>query len=635
MSDVAEQIGELLTQLQSPDFFEREEAVKELGVYGEDEAVAGLVLAMEDPDLGIRELAADHLARIKGTTAAQLLIRFLAHEDIGTRNLASEILVKIGGQAVPSLVEEIDCDDHDVRKFICDVLGLIQDEQAVEPLKQRLWDDNINVVCSAAEALGEIGSGDAVSDLIAVSDKIEDARLPALEALGKIGQPEALEHLYGLLGGDDPITLFVVIEAIGKIGRPESVPYLAKFLENGDSTVGESAMNAIIEINQANEGQVDFELPLDRFSEYLFDGIKNRNDAVTDFTLSRLTHWYGKSVIDGLLEVIDYVDEDRLQKITEILGEVGIPAAKPIIAKIPNASKGLKLKLLDVLKQFADKSIAKDILPFVQNEDPEIRQKIAHILGICGDSGAVEELKKLTTDVNGHVRAAAYSALGWLCTENEVETVFPGLEDKYPDVREATVGALVIIGGPRAVAKFTEDLHHEDAERQRLAVTALGWIGEADVVNPLLSAINHDDPSVRKSAINSLARIGQVFDPEPIVIALNDENSAVRKVAVSALITLKGGGAISDIRFLLDDADVWVRYHTIASIGELNDSQFAEYVLPYLEDDMDIIKIAATKALAQMGCSEAVPVLSELTEDKNHDLAKAAELAIEQIEDAS
>jgi HEAT repeat protein len=75
------------------------------------------------------------------------------------------------------------------------VLGLIRDERAIEPLCQRLWDDNANVVCSAAEALGEIGSAAAVPHLLAVYDKIEDVRLPSIEALGKIGDPSALEHL--------------------------------------------------------------------------------------------------------------------------------------------------------------------------------------------------------------------------------------------------------------------------------------------------------------------------------------------------------------------------------------------------------------------------------------------------------
>ncbi|MCK4372060.1 MAG: HEAT repeat domain-containing protein, partial [candidate division Zixibacteria bacterium] len=79
MSTAIDQIAELLTRLQSPDFYEREEAVRNLGSYDADEAVAGLVMALEDPDMGIRELAADLLAQMKGDTTAQLLVRFLGH----------------------------------------------------------------------------------------------------------------------------------------------------------------------------------------------------------------------------------------------------------------------------------------------------------------------------------------------------------------------------------------------------------------------------------------------------------------------------------------------------------------------------------------------------------------------------
>ena len=119
MTPVIERIGHLLAQLQSPDYYEREEAVKELGTYPENEAVAGLVLAIEDSDLGIRELAADFLSRLRKPTAVRLLIRFLGHDDIGTRNLASEILTRIGQPAVEPLLENLGCDDHDIRKFIC------------------------------------------------------------------------------------------------------------------------------------------------------------------------------------------------------------------------------------------------------------------------------------------------------------------------------------------------------------------------------------------------------------------------------------------------------------------------------------------------------------------------------------
>jgi HEAT repeat protein len=632
MSQLVDRIGKLLSQLQSPDFFEREAAVKELGTYREDEAVAGLVLAIEDPDLGIRELAAEFLIRMKGATAAQLLVRFLAHGDIGTRNLASEILVRFGSEAAPILIENLECDDHDVRKFIVDILGLIKDPSAVEPLCLRLWDDNPNVSCSAAEALGEIGSRKASTNLLSAFEKVEEARLPIVEALGKIGDPSTLEHIYGFLKSDDPVILYAAIEAIGSIAQLSSVSYLAGFLQTQDGPIAEAAMMAIIRISMRNGGRVDCDLPLDRFTAFLFDGMRRGNKEITEFTLSRLSHWYGNDVIKGLLDVIDVVDEDRLRRIADILSGIGAPAGRLIIEKFRTVQKNTKIRLIEIMKGLINEELAALLVEVADDPDPDVRQEITYVLGTSGFTGAIPRIKEMALDTNGHVRAAAYSALGWLCTEADIDFIFGGLEDKYPDVREAAMGALIVIGGQRVVAKFNADLFHEDVERQRLAVAALGMIGELDVVPPLQKAISHPDATVRKSAIVSLAKIGSVESCAPIALALSDESSAVRKAAVSALVSLRGAKAISDIRFLLDDEDVWVRYHTISAIAELRMPEFAAYITPYLNDDQDIIKIAAAKALAQMGAADALPELNRLRGDRNQDVSRAVDSAVATLE---
>ena len=631
METSVDHIGVLLTRLQSPDFFEREEAVKELSAYNEDEAIAGLVLALEDPDLGIRELAANYIIEIKGETACQLLIQFLGHDDIGSRNLASEILVKIGDDAVPPLLAELENDDHDVRKFIVDILGLLKAQEAVKPLCHRLWDENTNVVCSAAEALGEIGDPAAAPHLIAAFDKIPDAQLQAVEALGKLGDKSVLPKLIEMLDTDDPMIAYVAVEAIGRIGSKDALPQFATYLEHKDRLLAEAALSSIIRISRQNDNQIDLDLKLDQFSEFLFGGIRNGNEEVTDFTLNRLKHWYGNDVIKSLLDVIEYVDETRLKQIAELLADIGPGAGQFIIDKFPTASSSLKIKLRDMLKNFISAETGFALSKLADDPDPEVRQRIAHVLGIAGNTDCVRTLKKMAVDPIGHVRAAAYSAMGWLCNQVEAEFMFRGLDDKYPDVREATVGALIIAGGPLVVEKFTQDLFHEDTERQRLAVTALGWIGEAETVPPLLRAINHPDAGVRRSAINSLARIGNVDDLEPIIMALNDENNSVRKAAVSALLLLMGEEAINDIRFLLDDPDVWIQYHTIVSVGELANAKYAELIMPYLESEQDIVKIAAMKALAQMRAEQAKPALERLKEERNQDVATAAETALNEF----
>jgi len=632
MDSIIDRISELLSQLQSPDFYAREEAVKELGTYDQDEAVAGLIMALEDPDLGIRELAADYLTQIKGDTASQLLIRFLANEDIGTRNLSAEILVRIGKDAVPALLSEIDNDDHDVRKFIVDVLGLIKDESSVEAICGKLKDSNINVVCSAAEALGEIGSSRAIKALVEAYQSTEDVRLQAVEALGKIGDPSAQDYLVKMLDNQDPMILFAAIEALGNIGQRDVVGNLKNFLESEDRSIAEAAMSSIISISMQHGGKTDCDLPLDNFTDFLFEGIKNKNKKVTQFTLSRLSRWYGNNVLNSLIDVLEYVDDDNLKDICDVLAKVGPSASTQILERLPHVSSKVKLTLINILKQYIDDEIADKLTTYINDTDPEIRRNIAYVLGVLASSQTIEPLKRLTRDNVGHVRSAAYAALGWSCTEEETDFLFEGLKDKFPDVREAVMGALIIVGGDKVVNKFNEDLYSEDMERQRLAANALGMIGDSNVVEPLLQALNHPEPTIRKSVIDSLAKIKEVENINPLLMSLNDENSAVRKAAASSLIAIKGDSIIPDLRFLLDDDDVWVRYHMINLIGDLANPKYCNYIFDYLDSDDDIIKIATIKALSRMGCKDALPQFSKLRSEKNTDIVEAAEMAINNLQ---
>lgn len=633
MSEMIEKVGELLEKLQSPDFYIREEAVNALGSCDEEEAVAGLVIALEDSDLGIRELAADYLIKINNEIAYHLLIKFLGSEDIGSRNLASEILVKIGSDAVPALIGEINNDDHDVRKFVVDILGLIRDEQALEAICTKLEDNNINVICSAAEALGEIGSPKAVSQLIESFKRTEDVRLPAIEALGKIGDTVSLDFLYNCLTSTDPMILFATIEAIGNIGDENSVEFLLKFLEGKDITIAEATLSAIVNIASHNNGTLEYDLPLDRFSGFLFDGIKKKNKKLTQFTLNRLKHWYGQDILRSLLEVLQYVDEEELSQVVKMLGDIGPSARNVIIEKMETATTDLKLIYLNILKEYKDPSIAKKLIKFKDDGDPHVRRTVAYLLGMSGDNNVIETLKIMTSDSLGHVRSAAYAALGWLCSEKDIDFLFEGLNDKYQDVREAVMGALVLIGTDDVVRRFNEDLYHPEVERQRLAATALGLIGDTTVVEPLLQAINHPESSIRKSAIDSLAKIRDVEDIGALLLALNDENSGVRKSAISALYAIRGEEIIRDMRFLLDDEDVWVKYHLINLIGETGNEKYSAYLKNFLECSEDILKIAAVKSLSKIKCKDMINEIARLKHDKNQDLAQAAEYALEKLQE--
>ena len=75
------------------------------------------------------------------------------------RQAAAEALGRIGSkEAVPHLIEALKDEDWNVRFKAAEALGEIGSKEAAPHLIEALKDENLNVRKAAAEALGEIGS---------------------------------------------------------------------------------------------------------------------------------------------------------------------------------------------------------------------------------------------------------------------------------------------------------------------------------------------------------------------------------------------------------------------------------------------------------------------------------------------
>ena len=93
--------------------------------------------------------------------------------------------------------------DTDLKRRLVEALGKLGDPQAVPPLIKALGDDWDDVRRAAAEALGRIGAP-AVPPLIqALGDSDRDVRAVSAEALGKLGDPRAVPALIQALGDSD------------------------------------------------------------------------------------------------------------------------------------------------------------------------------------------------------------------------------------------------------------------------------------------------------------------------------------------------------------------------------------------------------------------------------------------------
>ena len=145
-----------------------------------------LIAALKNEDLSIRIKAIESLGRTRDIRAADALVSQL--NDIYIFSELSETLRKMGKFSVRSLNNALTNENSYVRWRAAQVLGMIGDSNAVEPLIAALRDKDSVVSWAAAEALGEIRDVRAVEPLIVVL-KNQDSFLSthATMALGKIG----------------------------------------------------------------------------------------------------------------------------------------------------------------------------------------------------------------------------------------------------------------------------------------------------------------------------------------------------------------------------------------------------------------------------------------------------------------
>jgi len=217
-------------------------------------AIAALAAAIQDANKGVRDTACRSLLAIGGPEAARAVVEYVASREIVTRNLATDLLVRIGEPGVPALLPYLHDTDHDVRKAVVDVLGLIGPSVPVAPVRALLADADTNVVVSAVEALGNMRNPDAVPPLEETYERCDYARPEVAEALGKIADPRSAVFVGGRLAlalahpGGDPMALLGLIEAAGAVGDPGMLALIVERYPAVPPGLRPAALHAIVRI---------------------------------------------------------------------------------------------------------------------------------------------------------------------------------------------------------------------------------------------------------------------------------------------------------------------------------------------------------------------------------------------------
>ncbi len=375
-----------------------------------NEAVEFCKLILSDDKAVVNDFAFK-VSNSQNPNVAKAICKYIASEEPKVRNLAGEILISMGKVAVEPLIEFIPGKGKHEIKFAVDVLGLIGDKRAEEPILDVLkshTDENVILAC--IEALGNIRSEKAVPFLVNLYN-VNEVFIPTIiEALGKIGSPEAMDLLMTAYKNQDALTKFTIIESLGNMGDETSFYFIYSELSKLEGPIVWAAVEAIYKLSKRLKIEIPFE---EKFKAKLLETIYEGDEQYKKAAISLALNFDDKEILEAIFasigtdEELDELLKDKLFNNLEYSLEVfGRYIAKnpPNIFPVLNVFEILfdypGFNLLDYLSPLQLRSLENELENYLDSSHEEVRKSVMNLLFKIDPKEALLFLDKMMKDEN-------------------------------------------------------------------------------------------------------------------------------------------------------------------------------------------------------------------------------------------
>jgi HEAT repeat protein len=235
--------------MEHPDDVVRISVADALGKIGNPSAVEGLVKAIDDPNYQVQ------------INAVKALIQSIEHPNNVVKASAADALGEIGSPStIAALIKAIDFSTTEfyevkwnIRRAAALALWQISDPQGVEILIQTLDDPDNIIRRSGVKLLGRLVNVDNQQGIVALIKALNDpdniVKLSAAEALGEIGNLQAIEELVKALDDPDYHCQINAVEVLGKIGNLQAIEGLIKALNHPNDSIRYEAIKILEQIS--------------------------------------------------------------------------------------------------------------------------------------------------------------------------------------------------------------------------------------------------------------------------------------------------------------------------------------------------------------------------------------------------
>jgi HEAT repeat protein len=356
-----------------------------------------------------------------GQNAVGPLIQALGDPDSAIQMGAARALGMIGAPAVEALIHELRTDQGIEQRRTIEALNEIGDP-AVAALIDALKNDDWHVRLGAARALVSIGDP-AMDRLIRAlrSSSSPAVQMGAAAALGKIGNPCAVDPLVDALLCEDWRIGRVIVHALGRMGEPAIKPLL-RVLQEGNEPARKGCVTALVMIGEPAREVLPQALGHDHYR--VRAGVADVLDRLAWAPASKeelaryliaKERWLdlvrmGPSAVAPLIEVLSDRDESIRRRATEMVGELRDGrAVQPLMHLLHDDYYSIRREAAAALVKIGYQA-TEAVIPALEDSDDDVRRRAADVLGEIGDGTALHALAGALHDENWHVRRAARDA---------------------------------------------------------------------------------------------------------------------------------------------------------------------------------------------------------------------------------
>jgi HEAT repeat protein len=443
-----------------------EAALKSLGKLGDPNAVDEIVTLLKSGHVSepIRKLAIDTIMKLDSRNGIANLIELWKTSDSFSRRRLSKNLIQAGKPAVGPLIDiltesniqpnadirtymesRLDREKRELYTDTIEILGQTSDPAAAEAIIANLATRDSFVQNTAKKALIKLHTA-AVDPLIRFLRKKEsengrftpyDIRDTAIEILGEIGDPNAVNILIQCLKTDDYSETKAAAKALGQIGDSRAIPHLSRLLQDNDRNIAKTAAEALTMLNYNPESDKE-----------------NIPYLIAQQNWSQLAQM-GSPAVAPLIECME--DYQIASEAWDALVKIGEPAVIPLIAYLkknqkvqpqltPRKNRRNRLSqnrrsfrltvptdsqsgifrpdlAIEALGEIGDSRALDPLLEYMENSGKSPPPSVAEALGRLGDMRAAEPLiERLDQTRSG---AASALALTQIMGEKSLEHVVP------------------------------------------------------------------------------------------------------------------------------------------------------------------------------------------------------------------